>query len=69
MSGVLIATRLRDTIRCRQRSCAARSRERWVFLGAAVDWLTVTPYVAIIVLVVVNAWIVSRIDIDVRPDD
>jgi len=38
-------------------------------LGAAVDWLTVTPYAAIIVLVLVNAWVVSSIDIDVRPDD
>lgn len=37
--------------------------------GAIVDWLTATPYVAIIALVLVNAWIVSRIDIEVRPDD
>lgn len=38
-------------------------------LGAIVDWLTATPYVAMIALVLVNAWIVSRIDIDVRPDE
>lgn len=38
-------------------------------LGASVDWLTATPYVAMIALVLVNAWIVSRIDIDVRPDE
>ena len=37
--------------------------------GNFVDVFTAGAYIAIIVLVIANAWIVTRLDIEVRKDD